>query len=223
MLRVVLVVTLLSPSVRGQDVGLCFEAESAFQVDPPMRRVHATDSGLSTQDRAIAEAASGGAYLEIPQGAGNPPQLTAGAAKFLIEVPRPADYILWARVWWEDECGNSFTMRVDNQPAFVFGQDSTVRCWHWVRAPPRLPCLSLSAGEHLLVVSNREDGARIDQILLTADPKYVPVGIERVRSAPLPKSSGPQPRNSLESNEHPRQSEGPAPSLSGEKEHGPGV
>ena len=37
---------------------------------------------------------------------------------------------------------------------------------------------SRTSGEHVLVLTNREDGAAVDQILLTQDPDYRPTGIE---------------------------------------------
>jgi hypothetical protein len=57
-------------------------------------------------------------------------------------------------------------------------EDSTYKTWHWVHSPPRLPQLALPAGPCTLTVQNREDGVRIDQLLLTTDRRYIPVDIE---------------------------------------------
>ncbi len=153
-----------------------------------MRIVRASDETHPPEVRRILAEASGQACLEIPQGAGNPPEVNAGAAEFVFEIPQAGDYVLWCRVWWEDECGNSFTMQIDDHAPFVLGQNSTVQRWHWVKAPPRLKALSLTAGRHTLRVINREDGVRLDQLLLTRNPKFVPVGIERV-NVPAPPSA----------------------------------
>jgi len=159
---------LLAASVVAQARGIkiCFEAESATAVEAPMVVVSNGVEGAS------------GAYLEIPEGAGNPPKVEAGKAVFTVDVPEDGAFTLWCRVWWEDECGNSFTVKIDDQPAFLFGEDATYKTWHWVRSPPRLVPLQLAAGPATLTLHNREDGVRIDQILLTTDRRRVPVGIE---------------------------------------------
>ncbi|MCX7591568.1 MAG: hypothetical protein N2255_08075 [Kiritimatiellae bacterium] len=151
---------------------ICIEAESAVQVTPPMEVVSATNVPMVN-----ASEVSSGSYLEVAQGRGNPPKVT-GEAVIRFEIKKAGQYELWCRVWWDDECGNSFTMVVDDGKPFVFGQDSTFKCWHWVRAP-RLKQLYLEPGIHTLRVQNREDGVRLDQILFSSNQRYVPVGIEK--------------------------------------------
>ena len=145
---------------------ICFEAESAETV------------AASMQTRSVADA-SEGACLELPQGAGNPPDVIEGDATCAFLVPKGGTYALWCRVWWLDECGNSFTMTIDDGKPFTFGQDGTYKEWHWVKAPPAFRKISLKEGRHTLRIQNREDGARLDQIVLTANRRYVPVGIEK--------------------------------------------
>ncbi len=70
-------------------------------------------------------------------------------------------------------------MSVDGNRSFSFGQDGTFKCWHWVKGPRRLKQLELKKGVHTLKLMNREDGVRVDQILLTTDRRYVPVGTEQ--------------------------------------------
>ena len=89
--------------------------------------------------------------------------------------------MLWCRVWWNGECSNSFTVKIDDQPPFLFGEDATYKTWHWVRYPVSRTAkpIDLTAGDHSLVLLNREDGVRIDQILLSSDKRFVPVDIEK--------------------------------------------
>lgn len=155
---------------------ICVEAEAARDVVAPMQMTKATDT-LIRKGTAIA-GASGKSYLEVPQGKGNPPKVTTGVATVDFAVKQSRAFLLWCRVWWIDECGNSLTVVLDDGRPFVFGQDGTYKTWHWVRAPVRLKQLNLDAGKHTLKVLNREDGVRIDQILLTTDKRYVPVGVE---------------------------------------------
>ncbi len=147
---------------------LCVEAETAQLLEPPMAL---TSNGV---------AGASGAYLEIPEGAGNPPKLDAGKACFTVDIPADAAYTLWCRVWWEGECSNSFRVGVDDQPAFLLGEDATYKSWHWVKYPVSrtTPPLRLTQGKHTLTFHNREDGVRLDQVLLSADKRFVPVDIE---------------------------------------------
>ncbi|MGQ9663088.1 MAG: hypothetical protein ACUVWX_12235 [Kiritimatiellia bacterium] len=163
---------LLALAAVGTEEIICFEAESAERVVPPVEVVRAKHPSSPE----VAEASSG-SCLAIPQGKGNPPEV-GGEALFRFEVMKEGQYALWARVWWNDECGNSATMIIDEGKPFTFGQDSTFKCWHWVRAP-RVKELYLKTGQHTLTIKNREDGIRLDQILFCLNPRFVPVGIER--------------------------------------------
>jgi hypothetical protein len=131
-------------------------------------------------------AGASGAYLTIPEGAGNPPKLMAGRVSFRIDVPQDASYTLWCRVWWEGECSNSFTVGFDDQPPFLFGEDATYKSWHWVKYPVSrtVSLIKLAKGHHTLTFKNREDGVRLDQILLSADKRFVPVDIEPAGTRP---------------------------------------
>lgn len=152
---------------------ICFEAEDMEIISEPMALVDAAKAS----DKAV-KGASEDKYLEISQGKGNPPKVTTGEAAFIFDVQMEGRYYLWCRVWWDDECGNSFTMRIDDALPFSFGEDATYNCWHWVRALKGLKQLDLSKGKHKLTIHNREDGVRLDQILFVMDKNYVPVAVE---------------------------------------------
>jgi hypothetical protein len=156
---------------------VCFEAEDAQDIAAPIKLV---TKAASEEDAACVKGASGGAFLEIPEGAGKPPEVAGGKAVFTFDVPKDGSYYLWARVWWNDGCGNSIAMSIDGAKPFTFGQDATYKCWHWVKSPPRLSQLKLKAGTHTLTLTNREDGLRIDQILLESNRRFVPIDIETV-------------------------------------------
>ncbi len=164
---------------------LCLEAESATALEAPCVRVCATN--LPAGSKWIA-GASAAAYLEIPEGSGNPPKLEAGFAAFSVTVPAPGAYTLWARVYWEGECSNSFQVQLDETAPFLFGEDGTYKTWHWVKYPvARLgPQLQLTQGLHRLTFRNREDGVRLDQVVLSADRRWVPVDIEPVTAGATP-------------------------------------
>ncbi len=156
-------------SSRASDEHLCFDASSAAEIREPMRL--ATGSG---------EDVAKGAYLEIPRNeqTANPEYAGKAMAEYRFATRGEGVYILWCRVWWEDECANSFRISLNGQPPFVLGRNRNFRRWHWVRSPARLKQLQLAEGEQILQVLHRETGVKIDQILLTTDSRYVPFGIE---------------------------------------------
>jgi len=162
-------------AVQASGCKICFEAETAQSCELPM----------AVYTNGVA-GASGGIYLEIPEGAGNPPKLMAGKATFTVDVPEEGLFTLWCRVWWEGECSNSFTIGFDDQPTFLFGEDATYHAWHWVKYPVSrtVAPIKLGKGKHTLVFHNREDGVRLDQIVLTSDKRFVPVDIEKTGTTP---------------------------------------
>jgi hypothetical protein len=156
---------------------ICLEAEWASELTAPMQLGGSAHGDPHPPWKAAGDA-SGDAYIEVPDGKGKPPDIDPGTAVWKFTVEREGKYILWCRVWWADECGNSLTMYLDDNRPFIFGQDSTYKTWHWVKALSSLKQLTLDAGEHTLTVKHREDGMRIDQILLTRHKRYIPVGVE---------------------------------------------
>ena len=152
---------------------ICVEAESATSLTPPMRIASATNSPPA--EATVLAQASGQAALDVPQGVGKPPEV-GGDATLTFTLPSDGEYILWGRAWWDDECGNSLTLSIDDGRDFSFGQDPTYKTWHWIRSTPRLKQLKLTAGKHTLKIKNREDGIKLDQVLFTKSKRYVPIG-----------------------------------------------
>ena len=118
---------------------------------------------------------AGGKCLFVPDKVlGKPVKLTAKAV-YRFTVKKAGRYKLWIRHWWQDECGNSLLVSFDGGERMLFGDDGTVNHWRW---PPALKMtVELEAGEHVLEIIPREDGLKFDQIILTTDPEYYPVGI----------------------------------------------
>ena len=158
---------------------VCLEAENASEIELPMIKVTAENS-TSAGTNKFVKGASGDCYLEIPEGVGNPPKLNAGKAVFEVELPVDGVYTLWCRVYWEGECSNSFNVQIDDMPIFIFGENATFKIWHWVRYPVSRTAkpVALSKGKHSITFFNREDGVRLDQVILSADKRFVPVDIE---------------------------------------------
>jgi len=169
----------LGTGLRGETVRICLDATAPDQMEPPMTVGWVSNAPPAVRAN-LGRDLSTGRFLEIPQGAGNPPKVEGGAAVYTFEVPVSGEYFLWCRVWWSDECGNSFWISLNDAKPFVFGENATFKVWHWLKAPARLKQLQLEKGPQKLVIRNREDGAALSQILLTTDRNYVPVGEEPV-------------------------------------------
>jgi hypothetical protein len=111
------------------------------------------------------------------------PERYKGSAELAFAVEKDGEYILWIRKWWCCSCGDSFSLQLDDGKAFVFGDDGTTpRHWTWLahQEAGEIRKFKLSAGAHKLIFRNRgESGFKIDQILFTADPKFVPQGKEQ--------------------------------------------
>jgi len=147
----------------GDDTGkIVINAADAKKVVPPMRMV---------DDATAAK----GKRLEIPDSAKGAPKIKGGEAQFEFVVKEDGKYYLHMRAFWPDACANSMYVEVAGKPKKKI-EDSTVEHWHWV--PLKMAVFKLKKGKTTLVVKNREDGARFDQVLLTTDKDAVPVGIE---------------------------------------------
>ena len=112
--------------------------------------------------------AARGAAVAVPPKAGKWP----GALALPFDLPRAGVYNLWLRAYWgtdkQDACSNSVTFQL-NERFPVTAQDGTYRIWHWVqiRMPGRHQgAVKLAAGRHIFILRNREDGIKIDQVLL---------------------------------------------------------
>ncbi len=163
---VALAVLVAASLVWAASVKIVAEGEDYVSIKPSMVRTTTTAGGVS-----------GKKYIQIPLRRPHATTETGpsddGNARFKINVPSSGSYRLWLRAWWYDACGNSFFVIVDDKPA-VSVEDPTYQTWHWVKGPK----LTLSAGTHTIRIQNKEDGARLDQFLLTNNSRYVPTRVE---------------------------------------------
>jgi hypothetical protein len=99
-----------------------------------------------------------------------------GGATYEVQVAAPVTCKIWVRAWWEGSCGNTVCVRLGEQGKILtVGNDGTYDAWHWLEVPGKF---DLETGTVTLYLLNREDGIRIDQILLTNDMEYFPQGVE---------------------------------------------
>ncbi|MGD9216830.1 MAG: PKD domain-containing protein [Desulfobacteraceae bacterium] len=137
--------------------------------------------------------ASDGGYIQVPNGQGNAssPSQEAGYAEYTFDVPTAADYVVWGRIIAKDGKDNSFFVSMDgNTPATWHTQKSESWIWNQVndRASTEPVIYHLEAGQHTLTIHQREDGTKIDKILVTKDMAYAPEGLGETVVIPTPSS-----------------------------------
>lgn len=140
------VVVFPDPLAGAANGTLTVEAETAFEVMPPFRVVQ-------------ADGASGGAALAIPDGRGK----GIGRATLNLTVPESGRYLLFARVYWADGCGNSIGFRLGGHEVRL--ADEIYQRWHHIEART---AVELPAGTLQVQVVNLEDGVMVDYIGLRA-------------------------------------------------------
>ena len=118
---------------------------------------------------------SSGAYMTIPQGSGRDydgDESPMGRLHFNLNVAAAGSYHVWLRVFGPDTGSDSFYVRMDGgvNEALHFGAQNG---WLWKRVDGSFAL----AGEHTLTLSLREDGARVDKLLITDDPAFTPSGL----------------------------------------------
>ncbi|MBN1807683.1 MAG: hypothetical protein JW909_01345 [Planctomycetes bacterium] len=120
-----------------------------------------------------------------------------GAIRVPFEVLKAGDYSVWFRAYWLHGCANSVYFMIDprKDPVDADGNGEyddeivpvsldgagTYKVWHWVRYGREGDVFHLDAGRHEIVIYNREDGVRLDQVLfaeLAGGNQYYPTGVE---------------------------------------------
>jgi len=132
------------------------------------------------------ETASGGGYIEIEPGNND---LTGsgiaanGVAVFVFTPQQPGDHYLWGRVKAPTTADDSFWVSVDNGSTFVPWNNNAPRTeWGWTTVhdtgsagEPQIVMQGLQPGlPYIIIVTYREDGAQLDQLLVTTDSGYNP-------------------------------------------------
>ncbi|MFO7898612.1 MAG: hypothetical protein R6V58_06090, partial [Planctomycetota bacterium] len=130
--------------------------KDAEQIDPPFEL---------TPDVSAVD----GLALVAPVGS---PDDERGRAVLSLELPEPGTYHAWVHGRWPDECGNSICLQVGPSRERTAGNDSVYNLWHWVPAG----AFELAGPTVPLAVIQRETGAAVDQVLLTTDERFRPVG-----------------------------------------------
>ena len=139
--------------------------------------IEAEDADLQwPMEIADDAAASGDGYVWAPAGTGTffIPSSSAGYAQYHFEVPETGSYVIWGRQISNDTASNSFFVSVDGQAEMAW---HTQLCapdeWTWDAVSDLYDTnphqFQLAAGFHTLTIRQREDGTKLDTIVITND------------------------------------------------------
>ncbi len=141
-----------------------FEAENAVSLTAPFQ----------IADDALA---SGGKFIFVPNGNGNATKPGKVMATYTVNLTQDGQYILFGRVIAPTTVDDSFYVQIDNGADITWDLTNGT-AWHWDKVRDRGTSgpvkLNLKAGLHTIKIKWREDGAKLDTLLLTSDLNYVP-------------------------------------------------
>jgi hypothetical protein len=157
-------------------------ADAAGNASQSTVRTFATTANSFTYLRMEAEAGTlvaplrtvsltgtfGGAYIDTPTGGGSA-TAPAGTATFGVNIPTAGTWYLWLLMYGVDGNTDSVFESVNGaarQP--VFAAPHGVWAWDAGRS------YTLSAGLATIELGGRDPNARVDRILITNDPTFVP-------------------------------------------------
>ena len=164
----------------GDAAFMCMEAEVGAVVAP-------MEVGTDT-------AASGGSFVWLPD---THTTNDDGSVAFSLNVPQSGAYILWARVIAASTGSDSFHVSINGAEQDVwhalYGEQNPA--WTWDRvsaqgngsapAPEKDPrVFALTAGVQEILFEGRERGTKLDRLLLTQDPDFIPEGVGACPTTP---------------------------------------
>jgi hypothetical protein len=156
------------------------QGSDATQPEDVVIMLEAEDGQPSAPMQVLSDSqASSGYYVEVPPEARNLVQaeLDGGWAEYVFDVPVAGNYAIWGRVQSKDVHHNGFYLSMDSQP-FVDWETAMGGEGRWVwsalkKSQESNPLLfALEKGQHILTIKQKDDGTRIDQILITGRPDY---------------------------------------------------
>jgi uncharacterized repeat protein (TIGR01451 family) len=105
---------------------------------------------------------------------------TSPEVRYTIHFTATGTYYLWLRGYAPNGAGDSLYIALDDQPAKVL-TGFAPQAWQWANSDVQLSSNPVTinvteAGLHTLHLWQREDGLRLDRILLTRDDSYIPTG-----------------------------------------------
>ena len=114
--------------------------------------------------------ASNQAFVTVKPGnvsSGSAPATATGHLTFPFTVKSAGNYRIWFRVICPSADDDSFWLKMDNGNFVMWnGVASYTNAWTWVSHPDNW---NLTTGDHVFTVGYREDGAKLDKIVIIND------------------------------------------------------
>jgi RHS repeat-associated protein len=117
---------------------------------------------------------------------------TSAELQYRVQVAMTGVYTVWARAWAENGNGNSWHIGLDGQELSTANRMTTDETnpqynqWVWTNATTEEPVATVNittTGVHTISVWVREDGVRLDKLVLTTNSVYTPTGTGPTESA----------------------------------------
>ena len=132
---------------------------------------------------------SAGSYIWAPSG-------TGGSSQYTFKVTSAGNYIVWGRVLAPDGDSDSFFVSMDGKSDSLWDL-APASNWTWDEVNNRdgsdPVVYNLSAGTHTLIVKPRENGAKLDGIVVTKDMNTVPNALSETTSSTTTSNQVPPP------------------------------
>jgi len=119
-------------------------------------------------------------YVFVPNGHGNYYSPGSVMATYSVNVQYDGEFVLWARVIAPSGVDDSFFVQIDDGSDNLWDVPLN-SSWDWNKASDRNGAspvvFQLTKGAHIIKIKAREDGTKIDKILLTSDMDLIPSGL----------------------------------------------
>ena len=133
-------------------------------------RLEAEAAALSAPIQAFNGAAFQNSWIALPAGAsGGSIDQPSGLGTLGFELPEAGSWSVWLRLFAPNGTARGWFERVDDE-AFAETATQQTGGWEWVLART----YPLSAGLHRLELGGADPNARLDRVLITDDPGFVP-------------------------------------------------
>jgi hypothetical protein len=127
---------------------------------------------------ASDKTASGEKYIFAPNGTENYYQPRSILSTHTVNIAHAGEYVLWGRIFAASGENNSFFVQINNGPDYEWKVTARKR-WHWnvlLQSGKRKNPLkfNLPEGMYTIKIKLREDGTKLDKLLLTNNTGFVP-------------------------------------------------